>query len=230
MRTTVLALGAILAGASIASAQTTISQWTFETSPPADLTDSAIIFGIYPDIGNNGVLSGVHAGSATDWSTPAGNGSANSLSANNWAPGDYYQFQFGGSGLTDISVSFDHTSSSTGPRDFIFSYSIDGSFIDFANYSVLANAAPNPVWNSTTSTNIYTQNFDLSAISALDNRVIEFRIATVGTTSASGGTVGAGGTSRIDNLTVRAVPEPSMLTLVALGAGGLLVRRFRRQA
>src|SRR6185295_16987078 len=35
-----------------------------------------------------------HTSSATVWSTPAGNGSAKSLSANNWSVGDYFQFSF----------------------------------------------------------------------------------------------------------------------------------------
>ena len=59
----------------------TLAQWTFETTPPADAPNSAI----YPnliaaDVGA-GNASGVHAKAATDWTTPIGNGSANSFAS-----------------------------------------------------------------------------------------------------------------------------------------------------
>ena len=61
------------------------------------------------------------------WSNPAGNGSAKSLSSNNWATGDYYQFtltisdsEFSGLGLS--VYRFDQTGSNTGPKDFQLSY------------------------------------------------------------------------------------------------------------
>src|SRR6478609_7338936 len=74
----------------IASADT-LARWTFEVSPPADLNNSTTISGLNADIGL-GAASAFHADVATDWTTPAGNGSANSLSANTWATGDYFQF------------------------------------------------------------------------------------------------------------------------------------------
>ena len=78
----------------------TVVQWDFEGSTtPADLTDSGTSPSVAASLGS-GTALGVHAGSATDWSTPAGNGSANSFSSNTWAVGDYYQFSFSTSGFT----------------------------------------------------------------------------------------------------------------------------------
>jgi len=215
-------LSAIVASAvvSSASAQTTIAQWTFETSPPADLTDSATISGILADVGT-GTASGVHASASTDWSTPTGNGSANALSANNWTVGDYFEFNLGTVGYSGIGVSFDQTSSGTGPQDFTLQYSTDGfTFTDFASYVVLANASPNPTWNPTTGSSLYSYAFDLSAVPVLNNAAnVSFRLIDVSTVSAGGGTVGATGTDRVDNFTVYAVPEPGGLAAV----GGLML-------
>jgi hypothetical protein len=202
-----------------------IAQWTFETSPPADLTDTLTISGVAADIGS-GTASGVHTGTATDWTTPAGNGSANSLSANTWSVGDYFQFQISTLGYSGIGISFDQTSSSTGPRDFELSFSTDGSlFTTFSSYLVLQNGgAPNPAWNSTTPSSAYSFSFDLSGATAIDNQATVFlRLISTSTTSVSGGTVAATGTDRVDNFTVFSpvpVPEPSTVTLAVLG--GLL--------
>jgi hypothetical protein len=229
MKTSAVIAGALMTLSHLTNAQP-IAQWTFETSPPADLTDTASISGIAADIGS-GTASGVHAGATTDWSTPAGNGSANSLSVNSWAPGDYFQLQTATIGFSGISVSFDQTGSATGPRDFTFSYSTDGvNYTDFSNYSVLLNGgAPNPAWSATTNSTGYTQFYDLSSISALNNAPnVYFRIVDAGATSINGGAVGAAGTGRIDNFTVQQVPEPATFGFLALGAIALWARRFRR--
>jgi len=101
-------------------------------------------------------------------------------------------------------------------------YSVNGSsYTQFgANYSVLANASPNPVWNTTTYQAVYTSSIDLSSVTALDNAAtVVFRLVDMSTTSANGGTVAAAGTDRVDNFTVSAtpVPEPSTLALGLVG-------------
>lgn len=231
MKRTQLLLSALLVCASICVRADVIVQWTFEINTPADLTDSATILGIPADFGL-GTASGVHASTATDWTTPVGNGSANSLNANNWAVGDYYQFQFSTVGYSGIGISFDATSSNTGPRDYDLLYSVNGDpFTAIGSYSVLANAAPNPVWTSGTYNPIYTFFFDLSSIAALDNATsVEIRLQNSSTVSANGGAVAATGTSRIDNFTVfTPVPEPSAIVLAVLGGlmGFALLRRKR---
>lgn len=214
-------LSAIVASAVVSSASAqTIAQWTFETSPPASLTDSATISGILADVGT-GTASGFHASPNTDWSTPSGNGSDNSLSANTWDVGDYFQFSLGTVGYSGIGVSWDQTSSVTGPRDFTLQYSTDGStYTDFASYLVQPNASPNPTWNPNTGSSLYSYSFDLSAVPVLDNAAnVSFRLIDVSTVSSSGGTVAASGTDRVDNFTVYAVPEPSGLATI----GGLML-------
>lgn len=218
-----LFLALLLATASL-QAQT-IAQWTFETSVPA-LNDSATIDGIAAEVGT-GTASGVHASALTDWSNPVGNGSGESLSANNWTVGDYFQFRTSTAGFSNIAVSYDQVSSGTGPGEFTFAYSADG--INFTqvggSYIVLANTSPDN-WSSTTPVATTSYDFDLSGVSALNNATdVYFRIINFSTVSAAGGTVATGGTDRIDNFTVAAVPEPSTYALLALGGFGVLLRR-----
>lgn len=207
----------------------TIAQWTFETSIPAGAPGAGVwITNIAAEVGS-GTASGFHAGAAT-YSNPAGNGSVESFSVNTWTVGDFFQFAVSTIGLNDIGVSFDQTSSGTGPGQFNFEYSTDGiSFTQFGStYTVLPNAAPNPVWNSTTSSSLYSFAFDLSSVTAVDNQAtVYFRLTDASTTSAGGGTVAAGGTDRVDNLAVVVVPEPSTVVLASIG--GLLLINFMRR-
>jgi len=210
----------------------TLAQWTFENAIP-DLNNSITS----PSVGatsGTGTALGVHASGATDWSTPVGNGSANSFSSNTWAVNDYYEFSFSTVAYKSLMLSFDQTSSGSGPRDFSLAYSSSGSgFTAFTNYVVLANgAAPNPSWNSTTSSSAYTISFDLSSVVSLDNRSnVAIRLIDRSTVSANGGIVAAGGTNRVDNftVTVTAVPEPGTYALLLAGLGmvGFVARRRR---
>jgi hypothetical protein len=212
------ALG-FLVTASILQAQT-VAQWTFETSLPATAGPFS------PELGS-GSASGSHAAAAT-FSTPAGNGSTHSFSANTWAVGDSWQFQVNTLGFNNVGLSWDQTSSGTGPRDFNLDYSINGgsSWTTVTAYNVLANAAPNPTWNATTSSSLYTFTPDLTGVA--DNEAsVWFRLIDVDTTSANGGTVASGGTDRIDNVTVAVVPEPTSLSL--MGGFGLLAWAFIRR-
>ncbi len=216
-----IALLSVLALSTLFSARADIlGQWTFELNTPADLANSATISGIAADVGT-GTALGVHASSATDWSTPAGNGTTNSLSVNTWAVGDYFEFQVSTIGFTGLGVSFDQTSSSTGPRDFDFAYSTDGSlFTTVSPYTVLQNGlTPNPSWNVNTSSSAYSFAFDLSGVTAIDEQAsVYFRLINSSTTSAGGGTVATTGTDRVDNFTVYSpVPEPSTAALFGLG-------------
>ena len=222
-----VALCAIVVLSSAATQAAVLSSWSFEApSTPADLSNSATGPTVTNDGGvNAGSLVGVHASTATDWTTPVGNGSVDSYSVNDWAIGDYFQFTTNSLGFDDIAVAVDHTSSPTGPRDFSLQYSTDGTtYTPFADYSVLANTAPDN-WNSGTRLPIHTYTFDLSSVSALDNQaILSFRLAMRTTVSANGTTVAAGGTSRVDNVTV--LPEPSSLACVALGLLVIGLRKF----
>lgn len=226
--------------ATLASAHAAvIATWTFETAPPADLSNSTAIGSISADVGS-GTASGVHASAATDWTTPSGNGSANSLSSNEWAVGDYYQFSVATTGLQDITISWAQVSSSTGPGEFKLAYQVNGGgFTDHLNYTVLPNSATAPgvgTWNGTTEITGYNYSVDLSAVTALDSAAsVDFRLIMRTTADAAPpGTVATTGTDRVDNFSVSGtfapVPEPETYALIAgVGlAGFALWRRLRR--
>ncbi len=207
-----------------------LAQWTFEVNTPADVTDSAAISSILAEVGT-GTASGSHASALSDWTTPVGNGSANSLSVNTWGVGDYFQFSLGSVGYSGIGISFDQVSSSTGPRDFYLAYSTDGSaFTQFGSgYVVLANSAPNN-WSSGTPIATTTYNFDLSSISTLNNApAIYFRLVDASTVAANGTTVAASGTGRVDNFTVTFTPVPEPGVLAFVGGFGLLAICLKRR-
>jgi hypothetical protein len=211
----------LLGVASLAQASI-IADWTFETSAPVTAGPFS------PEIGA-GSISGSHAGVAA-YSSPAGNGSAHSFSANNWAVGDYWQIQVNTVGQSSVFLTWDQTSSNTGPGFGKLQVSTDGStFTDFvASYAILANAAPNPAWNATTSSSIYTFSYDVSSVAA-NQATMYFRLVDTSTVSANAGTVAAAGTDRIDNVmvTTTAVPEPAGVSV--LGGFCLLAWNFVRR-
>lgn len=206
----------------------TLAQWTFESfTLSSSFTNATSAFGIAADAGS-GTASSSHASASTVFSTPSGNGSLKSLSANNWAVGDYFQFQVSTIGFTGIGISFDQTGSGTGPGQFVLQYSTDGSaFSTFGSpYTVLAST-----WNTTTYNPAFNYSLDLSSITALDNAPsVYFRLVDNSTTSVGGGTVGTGGTDRVDNFTVFSpVPEPSTIALAGIGGVAALVALRRRK-
>lgn len=198
-----------------------IADWTFETSQPATAGPFS------PEIGS-GSASGSHSSGDYYYSSPAGNGSLHSFSSSHWTAGDYFQFSVSTVGFSQISVVFDQISSSTGPANFHFEYSTDGgvNFSTFADYTITHTAF-------TVSTTTYNEN--LGAMTGLDNNAgVVFRLADADSTSESGGMVGTGGTSKVDNFIVSgiaAVPEPAMWgTISALSLLGVCgLHEWRRQ-
>jgi hypothetical protein len=217
-----IAVAIAIGGMATLTSAGTIATWTFETSLPA-ATNSATIGPLAAEVGT-GSASGVHASANTDYSNPVGNGSMESFSSNEWAIGDYYQFQASSTGLSKIGISWDQTRSSTGPADFKLQYSPDGStFTDALSYTIPAIS-----WSSgapdITGTTSFVSN--LGAVSALDNQAsIYFRLTAA---SAPGGTAG---TNRVDNFRISEgeVPEPASLALVSL-AGLAFVGFARRRS
>lgn len=223
-----LLLLSTVAFAASAQSATQIAAWTFETNTPADLSNSATISGISADTGS-GTVSGVHLSADTDWSTPAGNGSANSLSSNTWAIGDYYQFSIDGTGYATFDVSWDQTGSNTGPRDFTLFYSVAGSSLEDSNYDyTLVNGS----WTSGSAT-LQPTSFSYSLVmpSNVTGSVV-FRLVNASTTSINNGTVATAGTGRVDNFvvmgTAAAVPEPSTFATL-FGTVGLAWAGLRRR-
>lgn len=201
-----------------------IAEWTFETSTPASLSNSTTYTGINANSGA-GILSGMHADSRTDWSTPSGNGSSESFSSNGWGIGDYYQFEVSTIDFSDITLSWDQLSSTTGPGTFDLVYSIDG--ISFAtaldDYSVKQQSS---AWTSSTPISDSSHSFDFSTIEAVEGvETLTVRLVSQELPSFSG-------TNRIDNIVfsgIAAVPEPTAFLFGSLVAGsvGMVVARRR---
>lgn len=226
----------LLATTSVSVHAITISQWTFESNTPADATDSATSPSVADESGNaNGTASGRHASASTDWTTPVGNGSANAFSANTWAVGDYFQFRFSTVGFFDVFVSFDQTSSGTGPKDFRVAYSTDGSvFTDFQSYVVLNGSGS---WSSGSVISASQYGFDLSSVAAIEDAAdVYLRLVNTSTARADGTTpaVAAGGTDRVDNFVVTGskipvlpVPDGLPLGVTAIALFGLIAFSHR---
>jgi hypothetical protein len=222
-------LGVFCGALSISTfAHAQVADWTFETSVPTTAGPFS------PETGA-GSATGFHAAS-TVYSNPAGNGSSHSFSSTDWTVGDYYQFQVNTTGLADIHFSWDQTSSNTGPKDYILQYSTNGTtFTNFETYSVLNNNTPNPLWNATTSSSLFSMSQDLSAIAALDNAsTVYFRLTDADTVAAgSASPVATAGTDRVDNVVVTgtplATPEPSGIVLTTIGIASLMLAAMRRR-
>ena len=206
----------LVAGGSV---QAQIAGWTFNSlSLSVSDTNSTSLFNVPADVGS-GTASSTHA-TSTVFSTPSGNGSAESISATKWTVGDYWQFQTSTLGDSGIQVSWDQTSSSTGPGKGLLLYSTDGSIFTpvGSDYTILENGTPHTTWGGITRSAFYTFTYDLSSITALNNApFVYFRLVDDSTISAGGGTVGTAGTDRVDNFTVAVVPEPTCAVLGGLG-------------
>jgi hypothetical protein len=215
-------------------ALTTNVDWTFENSIPATAGPFS------PEVGT-GSATGVHAGAAA-YSSPAGDGSPHSFSANLWAIGDYYQFSttldLANYLYSGFNISYEQNGSATGPKTFDFAWSTDGTtFTQVGGDYALTSAI---TWSTASSAaGLGTiKSFDLSSATALNTastvyfRIIENSPATGG--AVNGGNVGTGGTDRVDDFlitsTITAVPEPTSIALAALGGFSILgMSIFRKQ-
>jgi hypothetical protein len=188
-----LLMAAAFFSAAQINAQTTIARWTFETSIPSTAGPHAAEQGA-------GSVLGFHAGTTT-YSNPVGNGSAESFSSNGWQPGDYYQFSVSTLGASNISISFNQLASSTGPREFYLAHSTDGA--NFTQFGAIYVVTNNPSWSSSSSTSLNSYSFDLTSVTAINNKsTVYFRLVSASTVSSSGGIVASTGTCRIDNVAV----------------------------
>jgi len=231
----IIAIALVLLCTSVMKSQTTLVNWGFEAFSNTNRTGTDFSSNSDSLQANSGTLitgssfAAHHNTSSTTWSFPTGNGSSRSLSSNNWSVGNYYQFSFSTVGYSQINVTWDQISSSTGPKDFKVQYSIDGSTFSDATgtnsiYSVLVNTSPN-AWTSGTPVTDSRYTLDFSSVSSLDNQsAVYIRLVDNSTTSAGGGTVAGTGTCRVDNFTAdAAVLLPVELTSFTATAKGKAV-------
>ena len=190
---------------SLAHAQTNLAGWDFEPDPLATSLTNATFGPLATDNGGTGTLTGVHAATNTVWSSPIGNGSSNALSANNWAIGDYFQFQASSLAYSNISLAWSQTRSSTGPTNWSLRYSTDGvSFTAFTNYSVAATT-----WNATNASQASVFTVSLATVTALDNQAnVYLRLVSEEATAPAG-------SARIDDVTITALPLATGPTIYA---------------
>jgi hypothetical protein len=178
-----------------------------------------------------GVAHGVHQSSSTVWSTPSGNGSPRSLSANNWSANDYYEFDVPTTNLQNIIVSFDQASSSTGPPDFeLVAINVRSQ----SAYSLGTYAAAVGTFVAGSSNSAFAQAFSITGSfigTALNNNSsVQFLIIAFDTGAASSWA----GTDEIDNFTIAgnqivSSPEPPSLALAGFGVAGFLLHRRTRK-
>lgn len=217
-RIAIFALTVLLAGPVAELSAETVAFWTFETSPPADLSNSATIGGVAADTVKAGVVataSGVHASANTDWTTPAGNGSANSLSANEWAAGDYFQFTMSGGPFHAPFFEFDQTRSATGPANFKVQADIGSGFFDVGSPYVVAQ--------NTWSSGAPVPSHQFFQIPGFTTNISQFTVRIIALEAGSA----TGGTGRVDNVHAHNIPEPAScaVALTALAAFGAVRRR-----
>jgi hypothetical protein len=169
------------------------------------------------------ILSTFHSVAAALYTSPTGNGSQYSFSSNNWSPGDYYQVALPTTGVSNLQVSWDQARSSTGPAAFTLEMSTDGTtFTQLTSYTVLQSGgggAPG-TWSSTISNPLYTNTFALPE-TANNQASLYLRF-----TNNEAAVSSSSGSNRIDNIAVNVVPEPSTVTVAAMGlaVGGMLLR------
>ena len=207
----------------------TVAMWTFEQSHPTSAGPFA------PEVGQGIAAGSTHGTFRNDQAVLGnfvGNGSTWSFASHGWQAGDYFQFQVSTLGRNDIHLSWDQTRSFNGPADFALQYSTDGhDFHDFALYSVLWNQSivNRLFWDVVhPRQSVYTFNFNLAAVDAIDNApTVFFRLR-----ASEDGAVPEG-SGRVDNLQVTAastaIPLPSAgftgLIVLAAVCGFLSLRR-----
>lgn len=197
-------------------AQSTIAQWTFETSQPTTPGP------ISPETGS-GSASGSHAEATASYASTAGNGSAHCYSSTKWTAGDYWQFQVSASNYKNITIAYDQTGSNSGPGTFQLQVSTDGiNFTDIGSPYTVTNDS----WSATGSQKTASHHSETLASSYDNSAVLYIRLTDASATAINGSSVATSGTSRIDNVTVSAASITPVLldsfNVTRSGTGALL--------
>jgi hypothetical protein len=97
-----LAAVGIAATSQVQAQNTVLADWTFETSAPVTAGPFAAESGLFAA---GSAATGHHSSGSAVYSSPAGNGSAHSLSSTFWSVGDFYQVQVSTVGFSGIQLS-----------------------------------------------------------------------------------------------------------------------------
>ncbi len=183
--------------------RTGVAKWNFESLGTLS-TSGTVYNGPAATVGvtaSGSSMKGNHASGSTSWTIFGGNGSLTSLSSDNWAPNDYYQFQTSTLGFNAVYVSVDQASTNSGPRDFQFSFSTDGT--NFTNVGSQYTVANTSSLSSTIFNSQFLQAFDLSSIPGVAGQpMVYFRVTNTSTVSLVNGVVISSSSSRVDNFSV----------------------------
>src|ERR1041384_7382755 len=208
-------------------AQVPILYYDFENNATRTTFENAVEQAV-----NTGSAAITRAGNTTTISAVGGAGTFNggaatgqAATSTNWdasttdpgsAGSNYFQFVVNTSGFSQLSISFDHQASATGPARVGILYSTDGT-----NFTATTTVLTGNVTFASSS-------FDLSSISAINNQSsITIRLyAFAGSASDRTGrsAFASGGTFRIDNLTVFAKTVTASRTLLDYPAIGLSIK------
>lgn len=194
-----------------------VANWSFETSVPTTSGPHAA------EISANAGTSFASTNSGGTISNPAGNGSTESFSSNGWADTEYFQFLTSTLGFNNILISYAQAASATGPANFQFQYTTDGS-----TYTNFGSIYAGPVTDFPNAANVI--NYDLTSIVGLENNPnAGFRITVSGSLAENGSPITAAGTFRVDDFVVQAsaVPEPTSLMLLSISAVAMMGARRR---
>lgn len=160
----------------------TIAAWNFTSSPA-----SAVI----PATG--GVLSAGATLTNSMGNKPSYTASNSTIYTNGWNDGEnakYWEFSVSTTGYSELAFTASAYSTSTGPRDFKISYSIDNGVswndVDGSSRTLTSALPGTPTWNAVA-----------LPIDAADQEHLLLRLIMTSNTSVSGGTVAETGNSRL---------------------------------
>lgn len=169
----------------------TLAAWTFPTGSADALVDESVSANSLKTITSNGT-------GAIAYTTQGAQGSGDwCASASGWNGGSgskYWQVEISTAGYSGITVSSAQRSSDTGPRDFKLQYRVGllGAWTDVADAAIT-------VGNNNFTTGILS----VELPSVCNNQASVYLRWIMTSNNAVNGTLGSGGTSRIDNIYIR---------------------------
>lgn len=173
------------------------AEWTFEPDPlPQEIRGREA--GPFKPATGAGALSGSHKSEDSKWSSPAGNGSKSSLSADTWSSGDFFVLKVSTANRRNIVLSWDQTRSDYAPPTFALSYRLPGEPAkELVSYEV-----PVVRWSMSQPSENSSFVADLTGCKEISDREeIEFLIMPKSQSKSPNGT------TRIDNVRVWGVPH-----------------------